>query len=212
LAETGYDIIVHYSSSEAGALETKSKIEALGRSAYLIQSDLIELYAPRELISEIKARHGRLDLLVNSASTFPEPNKITSNHSLGKETEEEWEESISVNSRAPFFLTKYAAPLLKESKNGLVVNILDESIVDLAVSRAAHTISKNALKVITELSAETFGEEFKTCALLLGNILPGEKMSKEEVAKVKWVGVQPVLDQLGVVIESGISGMIYEVR
>ena len=76
---------------------------------FLIQADLAESYAPKELIKEVVQVFGRLDLLVNSASTYPEPDKIQSKHTFDKESEEEWEEALAVNTRAPFFLIKYAS-------------------------------------------------------------------------------------------------------
>lgn len=211
LAELGYDILVHYSSSEAGASETKAKIEQLGKKAILIQADLAESYAPKELITELSQVYGRLDLLVNSASTYPDSDRIQSKHSFPNESEEEWEEAIAVNTKAPFFLIKYAAPLLEKSKNGLVINILDRSVDELIPTRAAHTISKNALKTVTELGAVSFKDSFRVCSLLLGRIIPGEKMSPEEVAKIKWIGVEPVLAKIEEIIKLGKTGQMYNV-
>lgn len=212
LVELKYDVVVHYSSSELGAEQTKSKIEELGGKAYLIQSDLAESYAPKELIREITQVFGSLDLLVNSASTYPEPDRIQSKHSFDKESEEEWEEAIAVNTRAPFFLIKYASPLLQKSENGIVINILDRSVDEMITTRAAHTISKNALKTVTELGAKSFGDSFRICSLLLGRILPGEKMSEEEVSKINWIGISPVLKRLEELILSGITGKTYFVK
>jgi len=212
LAEIGYDVVVHYSSSQAGAEETKAKIENMGRTAYLIQSDLAETYAPKELIGELAQRVGRLDLLVNSASTYPEPDRIQSQHSFEKESEEEWEEAIAVNTRAPFFLIKYASKLLEKSENGLIINILDRSVDEMIPSRTAHTVSKNALKVVSDLGARSFAGKFRICSLLLGRIIPGERMSEEEVAAVRWVGIEPVLEEVGRITAAGENGATYFIR
>lgn len=212
LAELGYDILVHYSSSELGATETGRKIEELGRKAYLVQADLAESYAPKELIAELSQVFGRLDLLVNSASTYPDSDQIQSRHSFDKESEEEFQEAIAVNTRAPFFLIKYSAPLLAKSENGLVINLLDRSVDELIPTRAAHTISKNALKTVTELGSVSFKDSFRVCSLLLGRIIPGEKMSLQDVSKTKWVGLGPVLAKIGEMILSGQTGQMYTVK
>jgi NAD(P)-dependent dehydrogenase (short-subunit alcohol dehydrogenase family) len=212
LAELGYDIAVHYSSSADGAQTTKSKVELIGQKAFVVQADLAEAYAPKELIETVIQVFGRLDLLVNSASTYPEPDKIESKHTFEKESEEEWEEAIAVNTRAPFFLIKYASPFLKKSENGIVINILDRSVDEMMTSRAAHTISKNGLKNITDFGAKSFGDSFKVCALLLGRIIPGDKMSPEEAAEIKWVGLGPVLDKVKEIISTGATGKTYVVK
>jgi len=209
LAELGYDIVVHYSSSAIGAEETKAKIEQLGRKAYLIQADLAEAYAPKELIGEISQVFGRLDLLINGASTYPEPDRNQAKHSFDRESEEEWEESLAVNAKAPFFLIKYASALLEKSGEGLVINILDRSVDEMILSRAAHTVSKNTLKIITELGAKSFGDSFRICSLQLGRILPGEKMSPEEVSKIQWIGIEPVLREVNEIISAGVTGKTY---
>ena len=211
LAELGYEIVVHYSSSQFGAEATKAMIERLGGQAYLCQADLAESYAPKELIREVTQVFKRLDLLVNCASTYPEPERLQSKHMFVNESEQEWDEAMAVNTKAPFFLIKYAAPLLEKSENGIVINILDRSVGEFSLSRAAHSVSKNALSIVTELGAKSFESKFKVCSLLLGRIIPGEKMSQEQIDKVSWVGIAPVLKQISMIIEQGVSGVCYKV-
>lgn len=208
LAECGYDIVVHYLTSGAGAKETKENIEKLGRRALLVQSDLSDVTAPREIIENIRSFFGRLDIVVNSASTFPEPDKLRAKHFFYEESEREWDKAISVNTRAPFFLIKYAAPFLAESKNGLVINILDRSAFELTPSRSAHALSKNTLKAITDLGAKSFSD-FRICSLLLGEILPGDDMSAELASQFKWIGIEPVLRKLSEIINDDQSGKHY---
>ena len=102
--------------------------------------------------------------------------------------------------------------LLKKSENGLVINILDRSVDEMIPSRAAHTVSKNALKTVSELGAVSFGDSFRTCSLLLGRILPGEKMSPEEVEKIQWTGLDPVLKRIEEIIAEGTTGSTYSVK
>jgi NAD(P)-dependent dehydrogenase (short-subunit alcohol dehydrogenase family) len=211
LAKLGYDVVVHYSSSEKGALEIQEAVRALGRRCFLLQSDFRELYAPKEAIAQVRAITGSLDLLVNSASTFPEQDKLRSRHQLNTESEEEWEEALGVNARAPFFLIKYASELLAQSPNGLALNILDLSVESPAVSRAAHTISKRALQAITVLAAATFQEKFRICSLLLGKILPGSGDLESERIEGGWLGVEPVVSEIERLIAEGESGKMYRV-
>lgn len=189
LAKREYDIAVHYFSSDIGARETAEEIKAIGRRAVLFSADLSKLSAPKKLVQDVREEFGRLDLLFNSASTFPEPNTLRPKHDIELETEEEWEQAIAVNLQAPFFLTKYAVPLLRQSDNGIIINVLDHP----STARAAHTISKQGLKALSELSEKTFSKNPRAVSLLLENVIPGEEMTEEDIARLKWTGVEKVL-------------------
>ena len=195
LAKEGFDVAIHYNASQRQAVETKEEIERLGRKAEIFQADLISPDAPADLIKSVEAKFGSLSVLVNSASTFPEPQAGRASCSIEEETLSGWEETLAVNTRAPFFLIQASANLLKESQ-GLVVNILDSSVHNPYVSRAAHSISKSALKSLTEIAAKTFLGSIRVNALELGAILPPEGMPESEKEKFNWLGTEGVVSAL----------------
>jgi len=114
----GANLVVHYraSESEARALQTELDQVRPG-SVALVQADLLETARLPRLIDETVSRFGRLDALVNNASSFfPTP--------LGEITEDEWEDLVGSNLKAPLFLSQAAAPQLKR-QHGCIVNIVD---------------------------------------------------------------------------------------
>jgi len=212
LGRLGYDLVLHYFSSQQGVEEVVQELEKLGRKARIVRKDLREPLAPAAIIAELIDAQGRLDLLINSASTFPDADKVTGQHDFQNETVEEFESALRVNAQAPFFLIKHAAGLLSQS-GGSVINILDESVEVPQLSRAAHTVSKNALKSVTTLAAESYAGKFSVFGLILGRVLPGEKCSAQDRARIEWSGIVPVLETFREVLSGSYeSGSIIKVE
>ena len=114
----GANLMVHYraSESEARALQTELDQVRPG-SVALVQANLLETARLPRLIDETVSHFGRLDALVNNASSFfPTP--------LGEITEDGWADLIGSNLKAPLFLSQAAAPQLKRQQ-GCIVNIVD---------------------------------------------------------------------------------------
>ena len=114
----GAIVILHYrnAAAEADAL-ARTLNAARPASAYPIRADLAADGAPAALVAEVLERYGRLDGLVNNASSFfPTP--------LGTIDATAWDDLIGSNLKGPLFLTQAAAPALRE-RRGAIVNIID---------------------------------------------------------------------------------------
>ncbi len=70
LAEQGADVVIHYRSSQAEALDAVAEIEKLGRRSVALQADLAQISELPQLFQKVEAHFGRLDILVNSAANF----------------------------------------------------------------------------------------------------------------------------------------------
>lgn len=118
LHREGGHIVMHYRSSDKTAKSLQKELEAIRRdSTTLVQADLSDHAALAPLINSSIAATGRLDVLINNASSYyPTP--------VGTATLEHWNDLFSSNAQAPFFLAQAAAPALKES-NGCIVNLVD---------------------------------------------------------------------------------------
>lgn len=120
LARDGFDIALHYRSSETEALQTLEDIFARGRIAELFQADLASESEALDLAEALRARFGRLDLLVNNAGVYRE------RHGL-ELSEAEWFEGLNSTVTQTYFTTRAMLPLLREEAGGRIVNIGDSS-------------------------------------------------------------------------------------
>src|SRR6185436_7995547 len=76
LARQGMNLIVHHSASDREAAETADAIRALGVDALVVKADQGQPADVLRLFDAIRTHYGRLDLLVNSASTFKKGNIV----------------------------------------------------------------------------------------------------------------------------------------
>ena len=118
LHQAGAEVLLHYRSSREEALALAAQLnDARPGSCSCLQADLLDAAALPGLVSAALARSGRLDALVNNASSFfPTP--------LGSIDEAAWNDLIGSNLKGPLFLSQAAAPHLKAS-GGAIVNITD---------------------------------------------------------------------------------------
>jgi len=175
LAEAGYDVVVGYHSSDAGAREVAGGVEALGRRAVIVQGDLARTEAVDRLASAVRADFGRLDLLVNNASLFRAVPFL-------EVDEEEWDRVMAVNLRAPFLVVRALADLLTGA-GGSVVNIVDLSAFRPFLRYPHHSVSKAGLLQLTRVMARALGPAVRVNAIAPGTVLPPEGSSDEEVER-----------------------------
>lgn len=118
LHEAGANVALHYRSSAADAQGLAASLEAArAGSVCCAQADLLDTAALPGLVEQTLARFGRLDALVNNASSFFPT-------ALGEITEADWADLIGSNLKAPLFLSQAAAAPLRE-RAGAIVNIID---------------------------------------------------------------------------------------
>jgi pteridine reductase len=118
LHASGARVALHYrrSKAEAEALAAVFNAERAG-SARAFPADLLAPGAPESLVAQVLSHFGRLDGLVNNASSFYAT-------PVGSIDEGVWNDLVGSNLRAPLFLIQAAAPALKAT-TGFVVNIVD---------------------------------------------------------------------------------------
>ncbi len=164
LHSAGADIVIHYRSSASGAEALRDELCALRPdSVALVQGDLLEVHALEQLVTEAHAAWGRLDILVNNASSFyPTP--------VGAITAAQWDDLIGTNLKAPLFLAQAAAPHLKRER-GAIVNICDIHAERPLREHPVYSIAKAGLVMLTKSLAAELGPEVRVNGIAPGAIL-----------------------------------------
>lgn len=164
LHKAGYNVVVHYRNSATAAQALVAELNALrGASACAVRADLAEFTQLEGLARESCARWGRLDVLVNNASSFY-PTK------LAEIDEGDWQDLMNSNARAPLFLSKHLHASLKASR-GCIVNIVDSTALDGVARFTPYTMAKAALANMTRSLARELAPEVRVNGVSPGAIL-----------------------------------------
>ncbi len=177
LHAAGYDVALHYRHSFDDATTLAAELEAQrAHSTLLLQAELTEVAALPTLIDTLLAHYGRLDALVNNASTYYAT-------PVGSATGAQWDELFGANARAPFFLSQAAAPALRSAK-GAIVNIADIYAERPLPAHTLYCMSKAALVMLTRSLAVDLGPEIRVNAIAPGNILWSTNPVKAETPAI----------------------------
>jgi len=160
----GCNVAVHYRGSKGPALDVANELnEARPGSAITVGADLLDIAGLPALIEEIIDQTGRLDILVNNASSFyPTP--------IDTITEDQWDDLIGTNLKAPLFLSQACIPHLREAE-GSIVNIVD---IHAARPLRHHTIygpAKAGLAMLTRTLARDLAPQVRVNGVSPGAIL-----------------------------------------
>jgi len=164
LHAAGYDLALHYRRSRAEMDALCAELErARSGSTLAIAADLADLEALPALVESCVRRFGRLDALVNNASSFyPTP--------IGSVTAAQWDELFASNARAPLFLAQAAASQLRAARGAIVI------LVDIYAQRplaghAVYCMAKAALAMLTLALARDLAPEVRVNGVAPGAVL-----------------------------------------
>jgi pteridine reductase len=171
LHENGADLAIHYRSSSQDADSLAARLDKKrSGSVATFQADLLDIEQIPPLVASVLAWRGRLDALVNNASTFyPTP--------VGSITEAHWQDLMGSNLKAPLFLSQAAAPEL-QARHGAIVNIVDIHSQRPLRNHAVYGPAKAGLAMLTRSLAKDLAPEIRVNGVSPGAILwPEDGMS-----------------------------------
>ena len=164
LHQAGMNIALHYRNSKGKAEALADQLNAeRPDSVVLIQANLLETKGLPDIISAATKSWQRLDVLINNASTFY-PTKI------GSATENDWDDLIGSNLKAPFFLSQAAAGELKKQQ-GCIINIVDIHSQRPMKGYPIYSAAKAGLAMLTMSLARELGPEIRVNGVAPGAIL-----------------------------------------
>src|SRR5512137_1510726 len=168
--------MIHYRASAGEARLLQAELNhARADSVALIQADLLDVAKLPAMVEQTLASFGRLDALVNNASSFFQT-------PVGDITPETWDDLVGTNLRAPLFLAQAAAPALKKSR-GAIVNITDIHADRPLENFVAYSIAKSGLAGLTRSLARDLAPEVRVNAVAPGPILWPEDKTFDELSR-----------------------------
>ncbi|HZM44374.1 MAG TPA: pteridine reductase [Burkholderiales bacterium] len=186
----GAELLVHYRSAAAEARALQAELNARRmNSLALVQADLLKASAASQVVKAAVKEFGRLDALVNNASSFF-PTVV------GEITEKMWDDLIGTNLKAPLFLSQAAAGELRK-QHGAIVNIIDIHAELPMRNHAVYTAAKGGLLALTRALARDLAPEIRVNGVAPGTILwPDDEAWRDEVSRQRIIN-QTALKRIG---------------
>jgi pteridine reductase len=186
----GANLVVHYRSSAKEARELTAELTAeRPGSMVLVQGDLLKPANLSGLIKDAVKAYGRIDALVNNASSFYPT-------AMGEITEKAWDDLVGTNLKAPLFLSQAAARELKKN-HGAIVNVIDIHAEFPMKNYVVYNVAKGGLVALTRSLARELGPEVRVNGVAPGTILwPDDDAWKDEVSRQRIMN-QTALKRIG---------------
>ena len=185
LHATGAKLMLHYRASAGEARLLQAELNGIrADSVALIQADLLDIGKLPSLVDQTVMRFGRLDALVNNASSF-------FSTPLGEIEPAQWDDLMGTNVRAPLFLAQAAAGPLKKSQ-GAIVNISDIHAERPLRNYVVYSVAKAALSGLTRSLARELAPEVRVNAIAPGPILWPEGDAFDEVSRQRIISHTPL--------------------
>jgi len=190
LHAAGANIAVHYRSSAEEALALQAELNAhCANSVLCVQADLLDLQDLPRMIHETVQYFGRLDGLVNNASSFYAT-------ALAEVDETHWTDLMGTNLKAPLFLAQAAESVLRKA-NGAIVNIVDIHAERPMQGHLVYSVAKAGLVALTKALAQELAPQVRVNAVAPGVIIWPEQGDWDDEARRKQIVEHTLLKREG---------------
>lgn len=173
LAARGCHVAITYRSSKAAADRTAADLRRRRVKAMAVQADQRDGDQVRDAVQEIQKKFGRIDVLINSASSFyPVP--------WAEVTEAQWDDLLSANLTGPWCFAQAIAPGMKKRGLGKIINIADVAVFSPWTTHLPYCAAKGGLLTLTLGLAKALAPNVQVNAIAPGPILFPPGMSRKE--------------------------------
>jgi pteridine reductase len=184
LHENGANLIIHYRNSDTAAKSLAQELNSRRTdSAITLQADLGDIKSLPILTQKAVDAFGRLDILINNASSFyPTP--------VGEIDHQHWNDLIDSNFKAPLFLSQACYPRLREN-NGVIINMLDIYASTPLKNHSLYCSAKAANQMLVKSLALDMAPKVR-----VNGIAPGAILWPQQSDAAELEAQQKILDQI----------------
>jgi pteridine reductase len=181
----GASLMLHYRASAGEARLLQAELNhARADSVALIQADLLDLVKLPAIVEQTLQTFGRLDALVNNASSFFQT-------PVGGIQASDWDDLVGTNVKAPLFLAQAAAAELRQ-RHGSIVNITDLHAERPLKNYVVYSVAKAGLIGLTRSLARELAPEVRVNAVAPGPILWPDDASFDELSRQRIISHTPL--------------------
>ena len=175
LARHGWNIALHYNTSEREARATVEDARTAGVKVAPLRADLMRESDTAELVARAVKELGPLDALINSASLFENDEWVDASRAS-------WDKHMEVNLRAPFVLSQAFAKQLPRDRKGSIVNLIDQRVLKPTPQFMSYSLSKAGLYWLNTTLAQALAPRIRVNAVGPGPTMRNPRQSETDFA------------------------------
>ncbi|OGU40109.1 MAG: hypothetical protein A2X61_06905 [Ignavibacteria bacterium GWB2_35_12] len=191
-AEKGWDVIIHYNTSEEKAKETENHIKNLGVKAVIVKADIRNYQEIKDAFESGVNEVGMPDVLVNNAGIYPPETR------LKDISDNMWDDTININLRGEYYFTKVFSDKAKE---GRIINFSSLGGLEIWKHRIPYNVSKAGVIQLTKALAKELAPNFSVNCICPGTIeIPEEppiektKINVDKIPMNRYGNVNDIFD------------------
>jgi NAD(P)-dependent dehydrogenase (short-subunit alcohol dehydrogenase family) len=170
LARHGWNVAIHYNSSEREARVTCEDAHTAGARAVLVKADLAREEDTASVVEQAARELGPVTALINSASVFENDRWYSADRAS-------WDRHMEVNLRAPLVLAQAFAKQLPKDGNGAIVNLLDQRLFRPTPDFLSYGVSRAGLRWLSVTLAQALAPRIRVNAVAPGPTLRAARQS-----------------------------------
>jgi len=166
-ADESANVAITYRDSASEARQVVAELAHRGVEAFAVRCDITDELSVHEMVREVAATLGGIDVLVNNAANYETAG-------FAKLTVKQWDAIFASNARGPFLVSREALPHLKK-RRGHIINLGSLGGLRPWATHAHYCSSKAAVHMLTKVMAKALAPEISVNAVAPGMIDLGEK-------------------------------------
>jgi NAD(P)-dependent dehydrogenase (short-subunit alcohol dehydrogenase family) len=170
LARHGWNVAIHYNSSEKEARATEADARSIGNKVTLLKANLSHEEETAALVDRAAKELGPLTALINSASIFENDEWYSADRAS-------WDKHMETNLRAPFVLSQAFARQVPRSQGGSIVNLIDQRVLKPTPQFLSYSLSKAGLYWLNVTLAQALAPKVRVNAIGPGPTMKNERQS-----------------------------------
>lgn len=176
LARHGWNIAIHYNSSEKEARATEADARTAGVKVALLKADLAREAETAGLVARAVKELGPLSALINSASIFENDDWYSADRVS-------WDKHMETNLRAPFVLSQDFSRQVPRDGTGAIVNLIDQRVLKPTPQFISYSVSKAALFWLNTTLAQALAPRVRVNAVGPGPVMRNERQSVADFSR-----------------------------